>query len=1043
MKQKLLFKGPILTQSGYGIHARQILKALILSDVYDLSVESLTWGNTSILHDDEPFLNEVRKLCVKHETSQQKDYDISVQVTIPNEFTKCARLNIGITAGIEVDLVSPEWIVKANQEIDILIVPSQHSKDVFENTVYRDQSGNVLKLNKQAYLAHEGFDPTFYNTDKLEGESQFDADFNFLFVGLGISSEIGQERKNISSLVKWFCETFNGRKDVGLVLKTALFNSSLIDFEHTKHKISELKKASGCGEYPKVHLVHGRLSDEEMAKLYKDPKVKCFVSLTHGEGFGLPLLEAAACGLPIMATNWSGHLDFLKIPNEKKSFVDLDFEMKQVPESVVWKGVIEEGTKWACVKEDDVKLKLRKIVASYDKPKEWAEKLSKYVGENFIESHVMSDLVNNIVTSSRDFKRLKPKTNEDLIESVKESFLPEDEGKKLLYTMPMSAGDVYISTAIVDSLKKKYPDHKIFFASKKDYHSILTGNPNIHKIIEWQEWMTNVPLLEQMFDEVYTPNLTVQMTFSNWVHGGRGRKLGDELANACIVPFGEYHIECEEPSEMIEGDYMVLHPGSGKGQWEARNYTHWQEIVNNLKRELKSVNVNIVQIGLPDDPLYDGCIDFRGKTENYKQLAHVIKNSKLVLGIDSVSMHLAAGLEVPSVSLFGSSYAASTGPVTKNTLNVLLETPDRRGCEKACYKYECKVEKDYPCINEIKPQAVYYEVLSLLNFDGCCGEVEPGALERYEEFNPKISGYTHVFNAESGEYPYIQSITSMLGFCDEVIIVDGGSDDGTVEKIKAIDDGRIKIIERKWDWEEPAFDGMQKAYGRAMCTGEFLWQMDADEIVHEKDYEKIRKLVKRFPKEVDLIHLPVIELWGNSETCRTDRHSWKWRLSRNNFRISHGIVKHARMIDEKTGKTYAKKGQSDGCEMTDIMSNEYIPHVGFYNSQIEQIRQQNPQEYGTIMNKVFDDLPSVWHTSWMDLSSKIIKFKNTWNDLWNNLYRDSEPEDRFPDVSLDDEMSIKNKAKEMLKQGGEHEKAETFTLSLTPPKLLIEWLEKK
>ena len=349
-------------------------------------------------------------------------------------------------------------------------------------------------------------------------------------------------------------------------------------------------------------------------------------------------------------------------------------------------------------------------------------------------------------------------------------------------------------------------------------------------------------------------------------------------------------------------------------------------------------------------------MDYRGKT-TYRQLASVIKDSKLVLGIDSVSMHLAAGLNVNHISLFGSSYAGSTGPIVplkltkesfvgiENTtsaifdvakpscLSVLMETPDRRGCDKACYKYECKVEKEYPCINEIKPQEVYLQTLSSLSMIDTPEDASHYEVS-YEEYNPKVSGYTHVFNAESGEYPFIQSITSMLGFCDEVVVVDGGSDDGTVEKIKAIDDDRIKLVERKWDWDEPGMDGMQKAYGRAMCTGEFLWQQDVDEVVHEDDYEKVRKLVKRFPKQVDLLHLPIVELWGDSKTVRTDRHSWKWRLSRNNFRISHGIATHARLVDEETGKVYAKAGQSDGCEYVDIMTNEYITHGGFYTGQI-------------------------------------------------------------------------------------------------------------
>ncbi|MHA1951846.1 MAG: glycosyltransferase family 9 protein, partial [Candidatus Thorarchaeota archaeon] len=1020
---------------------RQILKALIASNAYDISVKCLGWGNTSLIHDSSPFFEKITELSAKFAQEQQsefKDYDLSVQVTIPNEFEKLAKLNIGITAGIEVNLVSPEWIVKSNEMVDILFVPSQHSKDVFEKTVFKDDQGRELRLNKPAHLAHEGFNPKYFNTDSVEGDVEdFSTKFNFLFVGLGISKKYGEERKNISNLVKWFCETFKGNKDVGLVLKTAIVNNSLLDFTNTKAMLEAIKSESDCGEFPKIHLIHGKLSDQAMANLYKNPKVKAFVTLTHGEGFGLPLLEAAACGVPIMATNWSGHLDFLQIPNEKNSFVSLDFDLKQVPESAVWKGVIEQGSQWASVKEEDVKLKLRKVHASYDKPKEWATKLATHVHENFHEGKVMYKLVQDIIRLSNEAFAGGPTNSSsptDVVNQIKSSFTEEDEGLKLLYTMPMSAGDVYISSAVVSGLKKKFPDHKIFFATNEQYASILKGNKEIHRVTSWREWMSNISICEKIFDEVYTPNLAVQMTFSNWVHGGKGRLLANELANQCNVELGDYFIETSKPDEELPKNYIVLNPGSGKGQWEARNYTHWQELISNLVRELG--DIAIVQTGMSDDPLYIGCVDFRGKTKDYGELASVIEGAKLVLGIDSVTMHLAAGLGVDHIALFGSSYSTSTGPVVKKKcLSLLLETGDRRGCDKACYKYQCSVDKDYPCINEIHPETVYHHVLDeVLNTNA--GKYGP-----YKEINPKISGYTHVFNAEAGGYPFVESIQSMLGFCDEIIVIDGGSEDGTIERINEIGDDRIKLVERKWDWTEPGMDGQQKAYGRAMCTGDFLWQQDVDEVVHEDDYNKIRKLVKRFPNDCSLLHLPIIELWGDEKTVRTDRHSWKWRLSRSDFKITHGIAKHARVLDEETGKIYAKRGQSDGCEYIDIMTNEYVPHKGFYSQQIENIRSQNPEAYGNLMQQVFEQLPSVYHYSWANIPRKIRNFKQFWDKCWTNLYREQKPEDRFPDVSLDDEESIILKSAELKKQGGEHELAPTFQLNRSNPKIMKEWLK--
>jgi len=1042
--KKLLFKGPVTTASGYGVHARQILRGLIASGIYDISIRALTWGNTSMLDDNHPLMQTINQMCVKHEIEKNQNppaqYDVSVQVTIPNEFERLAKVNVGITAGIEVDVVSPEWVLKSNEMVDVLFVPSQHSKDVFEKSVFQGTDGSQLKLNKSAHLAPEGFDPRYFNTDDIEmTDYGWGTDFNFLFVGLGINMNTDGGRKNIANLVKWFCEAFKGDESVGLVLKTAVVNNSLMDFEMTKQCVRRLKEVSGCGEYPKIHLVHGRLTDEEMAALYKHPSIKAFCTLTHGEGFGLPLLEAAACGLPVMAAPWSGHVDFLNVPGEKRSFVELDYDMTDVPQADIWKGVIEPGTHWASVKEEDVKLKLKRVREHYDKPKEWADKLAVHVSEHFTEGRVMTSLVEDIVKFSEMANVNNPKTPEDLIRYVKGQFTEDDEGKKLLYTMPMSAGDVYVSSAVIDGLKAKHPDHKIFFATKVEYASIVDDNPNVHKVMQYVDWMTNVPLLEQMFDEVYTPNLNVQMMFSNWIHGGKGRKLVDEMANACNVELGEYFIETAKPAKQLPDRYIAFNPGSGKGQWEARNYLHWREVVDNLNRELGEY-VKIVQVGMKGDPFYEGCDDFRGCTKDFKELAYVIEHAKAVVGIDSVTMHMAAGLGIDHVALFGSSYVTSTGPVCqrgKECRSRLIETKDRYGCNKACYKYQCEKNREHPCINEIDPREVFWNVIMLISGTAAADDADA----RYEEYNPKISGYTHVLNAESGGYPYIQSITSMLGFCDEVIVVDGGSDDGTLEKIEAIGDDRIQIHDRKWDWDEPGMDGAQKAYGRVMCSGEFLWQQDVDEVVHERDYDKIRALAKRFPKQVDLVHLPVVELWGDGETCRTDRHAWKWRLSRNNFRITHGIAKHARVMCEKTGKVYAKRGMSDGCEYVDIMTYDYIPHGGFWNEQFEQLRQTNPQEYGKLMNQVFDQLPSVYHYSWADVPRKIKNFKMFWDKCWTNLYREQEPEDRFSECSLDDEESIIHRADEMRKQGGEHGEAETFQLTQPGPVIMKEWLK--
>jgi glycosyltransferase involved in cell wall biosynthesis len=330
----------------------------------------------------------------------------------------------------------------------------------------------------------------------------------------------------------------------------------------------------------------------------------------------------------------------------------------------------------------------------------------------------------------------------------------------------------------------------------------------------------------------------------------------------------------------------------------------------------------------------------------------------------------------------------------------------------------------------------------------CDVEIKRG----YEEYRPKIAGYTHILNPLTHGYPFVESIKSMMDFCDEVVVVDGGSTDGSVEYLhkqleamlsagspKAVNSGcSLNVITREWDPEEPGMDGMQKAFGRAMVSPdvEFLWQQDADEVVHEEDYQKIIDICKRFPTDVDVIHLPVIELWGDQRHVRTDRHSWKWRLSRNNLRVTHGINSQARLMDPKTGRFYAKKGMSDGCEMIDIVTGEFLPHRGFYNASLENLRTQDPEQYGSEMNKIFKALPSVWHYSWADLPRKVRNFRDFWDKQWQVLYQ-TPPEPRFPDVVTDED--VERKAQELRERGGEHGSAPTFLIEKSPPEIMGEW----
>ena len=308
------------------------------------------------------------------------------------------------------------------------------------------------------------------------------------------------------------------------------------------------------------------------------------------------------------------------------------------------------------------------------------------------------------------------------------------------------------------------------------------------------------------------------------------------------------------------------------------------------------------------------------------------------------------------------------------------------------------------------------------------------SIKNIMNYVPSISGYTTVYNAISQDYPFLQCIQSMLPFCKEVCIVDGGSTDGTWEKIQelASQEQKIKIKQVTRDWNHPrfaVFDGMQKAEARLMCTGDFCWQMDCDEVVHEDDSAKIIDLCKKFPADVDLISLPVVEYWGGPSKVRADIFPWKWRISRNKPNITHGIPKEARSFDEN-GNLFALFG--DGCDMVDANTFDPIVNMTFYPPEIDEVRRRavlghedSLIKYQSWFNKVVDSLPGVFHYSWFDISRKMKLYKKYWTKHWESLsgksYEDTADSNMMFDVpwsQVTDEMIESRAAEFSEKLGG-------------------------
>lgn len=720
-------RAPVLTLSGYGVHSRQIMDFLLSDSRFEVFLESINWGGCAYIHND-PRLNEYYKCILKFQRAKEQNtkFDLSIHVSIPNEFQRTSQFNIGVTAGIEVDRITRKWVEKCN-EMDLIIVPSKFSKNVLTGTVYEwmnPQNGQrgEFRIIKPVEIIPEWFE------ELLEVPNlnlSFDTEINFLHVGQwGNKGTFGEDRKNIADLIRLFYSTFKDNSKIGLVLKANIINNSEEDFFHIQKRLTEIKsnfKDAKC----KLYLIHDTLTPEQMWSLYKHPQIKAFVSLTHGEGYGLPLLEAAAAGLPVIATDWSGHVDFLR---KKHGYIPLEYDLVEIPECQVWDEVIDKGSRWAKVRDENVIKRLRKFADSPTLIIKEARKNIEWLNKNFSKKVILNkwkEFFDKLISVEEPSSNSK-KVNTYLLQKQKavkalEKDLPKvDQKEKAVYIMPRSAGDVLISTAIVDSLiVNRHPKNQcaFFFVTSEQYKELtqkLVEDHNIH-VLSFDDRFMNQELLSEIFDYVYSPGINVQYNFSNWLlgNGEYSVRLLEEFAKNCnLTPreITKYKFPISMDFDIVNDPYIVFSPGGTK---PAKTYKYWDDVLKNLKEALPEVV--FVQVGTKDEKLYDDCLDYRGL--NFSQTLGLLSKAVMCLSVDTFTAHAAAATETPHVVLYGSTSPHTVTPILlgNNRLQILIETPDRHGCKNPCYKDNCYNLKDgRNCISEIDPEAVYNTVLMMV-----------------------------------------------------------------------------------------------------------------------------------------------------------------------------------------------------------------------------------------------------------------------------------------------------------------------------------------
>ena len=420
MKKVFLVQAPVNTISGYGAHSRDIVKSLMHAlnlDEWEIIINPTRWGDTPqmALNPDLPEDKKMLDLFIKGPIHKQPE--VFMQITVPNEFQQLGKFNIGVTAGIETTIASQVWMDGLNR-MDLIIVPSKHAKDVFVNTKWSQVNQQtkaverIITCQKPIEVLFEGIDELIYkkinDTAKLnstildEFKQSFVTDqFLFLYVGHWIKGEFGHDRKDVATLIKSFLEAFvTEDKKPGLVLKTSSAGFSILDRDQMLNNINSIK-LQVAREYrvsekdlPNIYLLHGNLTDEEINSLYNYYKIKAFVTFTKGEGYGRPLAEFSVTGKPIIASGWSGHLDFLH-PDHT---ILLPGKLEKIHKSAVWENVLIPESSWFYVDYNASKNVFKDVAKNYQKHKTRSEGQADYIKEFTFDK--MTDKLKSILDAS-------------------------------------------------------------------------------------------------------------------------------------------------------------------------------------------------------------------------------------------------------------------------------------------------------------------------------------------------------------------------------------------------------------------------------------------------------------------------------------------------------------------------------------------------------------------------------------------------------------------------------------------------------------------
>ena len=330
IKPSLIVSAPASSRSCYGDRSRDLIRSLIKMNKYSVSIIDQRYNNAPMDSLPEDFMPLIHTGYAGNNTLGGKTLaqqpDIFMAIGTPDTFQKIGKYNIGVTAGPETDRAPSAWMEGLNR-MDLVIVPSEHSKKVFQTTHYQTKDNKThkivgeLKLNTKLEVLFEGLDLTIFNPSTKNCEkvcSVLDSipEKNcYLVSGHWGPGDFSHDHRDIGGSIRTFLESFKNKaakNQPALVVKVSKGSYSLLDREDMLDRIRQIRSSiETTGQVPNVYLLHGDLTVDELNALYHHNKIKAMISFSKGGAFGRSLLEFGITGKPILVGGWTGHLDFL------------------------------------------------------------------------------------------------------------------------------------------------------------------------------------------------------------------------------------------------------------------------------------------------------------------------------------------------------------------------------------------------------------------------------------------------------------------------------------------------------------------------------------------------------------------------------------------------------------------------------------------------------------------------------------------------------------------------------------------------------------